>query len=100
VRAPVVLIGAIPGWNINPVPCVITKTTSLLRKACSMETDKFPMEYFNTAQKGASDVFRKYEGQNGIVVFLPEDHVCMASVVWLRSMESFCIRINGTSAVI
>ena len=41
-----------------------------------METDRFSMEYFNTAQKGASDVFRKYVGQNGIVVSLPEDHVC------------------------
>ena len=76
VRAPIVLLSAIPGWNINPVPCVITKTTSLLRRACTMETDRFSMEYFNTAQKGASDVFRKYVGQNGIVVSLPEDHVC------------------------
>jgi hypothetical protein len=77
VRAPVVLMGTVPAWTLDPVPCVITKTTSLLRKACNMETNRLSMEYFNTSsEKVTNDVLRTFEGRNGVSVYSPEDHVC------------------------
>jgi hypothetical protein len=76
-RAPIVLIATIPAWTLNPVPCVITKTTSLLRRACNMETDRLSMEYFNTSsEKPTNDLLRTFDGRNRVNVYSPEDHVC------------------------
>jgi hypothetical protein len=75
-RVPVGLISAIPSWGSNPVPCVISQATSLIHRKCTMNTDKFSMEYFNRQQKPTGDLIREYNGKDGITVISPEDYVC------------------------
>ncbi|MCK9917963.1 acyltransferase, partial [Microbacteriaceae bacterium K1510] len=76
VRAPIMLISAIPAWGINPVPCVVTQETSLLRKPCLTNTDRFDIAYFNSDQKDVAEVLRSYSGLSGVSVLSPEDYVC------------------------
>jgi hypothetical protein len=100
VRAPIVLIGTIPAWTLNPVPCVITKTTSLLRKACTVETDRLSMEYFNTSERGANDALRTFSGRNAVSVYSPEDHVCdgVSCLAWVNGeflyYDQWHLRLN------
>lgn len=75
-ETPVFLISAVPAWNTNPVPCEISKATSLLRRSCTMNTDRFSMDYFNANQKQIGELLRRFDGINGVVVNSPEDHVC------------------------
>jgi peptidoglycan/LPS O-acetylase OafA/YrhL len=78
-RLPIALISSIPGWHLDPIPCVLAQETSLLRKHCFMNTNTFSMENFNQHQKITSEVLREYDGKNRILVISPEDFLCKAT---------------------
>jgi hypothetical protein len=76
---PIFLISDVPRWETDPIPCVISQQTSLLRKKCTENRDRLDWVVFNRDQKSVHDLMRTYDGKNNVSVISPEDYLCDAS---------------------
>ena len=76
-----VILGEMPKWAEDPVPCVVALETSLLRSASFRNTcrDKligFDKTYFRYYEEPADDLLRALAGTDGAVVWSPVNDMC------------------------
>ncbi len=96
----VAIVSDIPHWPADPVPCVITEKTSLLRssslrEACRGSTDRLDKAYFNRTQKKPHDILRHFDGINGVSVLSPEDFLCDGTSCTSKINGEFIYRDEG-----
>jgi peptidoglycan/LPS O-acetylase OafA/YrhL len=72
----VVIVATIPQWDIDPVPCVMTKV-GVIRQQCSDAERYLSSKYYQTLQRGTIDVFRKLANSlPQIELIVPGDTLC------------------------
>lgn len=73
----VVLISDIPRWEIDPIPCIVSQETTLLRRErCMDDRAILSWSFFNKEQREIHDLLREYHGRDGVTVMSPEDYLC------------------------
>ena len=73
----VVIILDVPRWEIDPIPCIVSQETTLLRRErCTEDRATLSWALFNKEQREIHDLLREYNGRDGITVISPEDYLC------------------------
>jgi peptidoglycan/LPS O-acetylase OafA/YrhL len=77
----VTIMSEIPKWFKDPVPCIFTLKTDLLRshssrEMCQDQISRFDRSYFQRTEKDTDDMIRSLNGQNGAVVWPMVDNLC------------------------
>jgi peptidoglycan/LPS O-acetylase OafA/YrhL len=77
----IAIVAEVPKWHDDPVPCVFTLETTLMRspssrQSCRDEIDGFDKSFFMQAQKASDDMLRSFNGEDGVIVLSPVDNLC------------------------
>jgi hypothetical protein len=73
---PIALLSDVPRWEIDPIPCVLSQQSTLLRRRCQADRERLDMSIFNRYQRPTHDLMRSYQTVRGVVVISPEDYLC------------------------
>lgn len=91
----VILLSDIPLWDIDPIPCVISQKTLLLRKRCARSTDSLDWTFFNREQRKTHELLRSFDKRANVSVISPEDYLCDYSGCKTIVNEEFIYRDSG-----
>lgn len=70
----VVVLGDTPHWAFDPIPCVVARDGSLLRRECQADASAVP---YDGAQKTMNEALRSlHNSRNGLEVAILADHLC------------------------
>ncbi len=72
----IVVVADIPQWLHNPLPCMLSQQTSLLRRKCQQDTTLLDWSYFEQNQKTTHDLLRQQSEQGKYKLILPEENLC------------------------
>jgi peptidoglycan/LPS O-acetylase OafA/YrhL len=77
----IVILGEVPKWSDDPLPCIMTLRTGLLRsvssrRLCRDQISGFDKSFFKQAQKSADDMLRSLGVKDGVIVWSPVDSLC------------------------
>lgn len=94
----IVIVGEIPKFPLDPIPCVISELSSLLRKErCADDLGKMGMAFFQEYQAETQDILtQKCSGGRCIVVY-PERGLCNAEACTVIINNEFIYRDPGHS---
>jgi hypothetical protein len=92
---PIALISDLPRWEIDPIPCVLSQQTTLLRRRCKDDRQRLDLTLFNRDQRAVHDLLRSYDGTQNIVVVSPEDYLCTSSDCAATINGEFIYRDSG-----
>jgi hypothetical protein len=72
----IVVVADIPQWLHNPLPCMLSQQTSLLRRKGQQNTALLDWSFFNEYQKTTHDLLRHQSEQGKYKLILPEKNLC------------------------
>jgi peptidoglycan/LPS O-acetylase OafA/YrhL len=77
----VVILAEVPKWFDDPIPCIMTVETRLLRspssrRRCRDQINSFDKSHFEQFQKATDDMLRSFDGKDGVIVWSPVDGLC------------------------
>jgi peptidoglycan/LPS O-acetylase OafA/YrhL len=79
----IAIISEVPKWADDPVPCVMSAETRLLRSAsfrrgCQDAIENFDRTFFDKFEQPADEILRSFTGKDGVIVWSPVDDLCSA----------------------
>jgi hypothetical protein len=72
----IVVVADIPQWEHNPMPCMLSQQTSLLRRKCQKDIALLDWSFFEQYQKTTHDLLRHQNEQGKYKLILPEENLC------------------------
>jgi peptidoglycan/LPS O-acetylase OafA/YrhL len=91
----IALIAEIPKWDIDPIPCVLSQQTPLLRRRCDQDMSKLDRGFMEQNQWSTRERLLKVAHANGVALILPDERLCdeKGCAIWLNG--EFIYRDNG-----
>jgi hypothetical protein len=72
----IIVISDIPRWLHDPLPCVLSQQTALLRRKCQKDITRIDRSFFEQFHKPTHDLLRRQSQKSGFTVISPEDKLC------------------------
>jgi peptidoglycan/LPS O-acetylase OafA/YrhL len=92
----IAIISDMPMWGIDPVACLFSQQTTLLRRnRCQTRTDLLDWSFFDATQRPIHDLLKSYVGRKRIDALFAEDYLCDGSGCRTTVNNEFIYRDNG-----
>jgi hypothetical protein len=75
----IIVISDIPRWLQDPLPCVLSQQTSLLRRKCQKDITRIDWSFYEQFQKPTHDLLRRQSQKSGFTLISPADKLCDVS---------------------